>query len=175
MSHEIRTPLNAIIVLTHILRRDGSTPEQTMHLEQINSAGQHLLSIINDTLDLSKIEGGRLQLESTGFQLSGIFDGVVAIIAEPAREKNLHLEVDIHGVPGWLRGDPTRVRQALLNYAANAVKFTEHGAIRLRARLLEERGDQLLIRFEVEDTGIGIAAEEIPSLFKAFDSVRTRS
>jgi len=171
MSHEIRTPLNAIIVLTHILRRDGSTPEQTMHLEQITSAGQHLLSIINDTLDLSKIEGGSLQLESTSFQLSTIFDGVVGLIAEPVREKNLQVEVDIHGVPGWLRGDPTRVRQALLNYAANAVKFTEHGSVRLRARLLEKRGDQLLIRFEVEDTGIGIAPDKIPSLFKAFEQV----
>ncbi len=173
MSHEIRTPLNAIIVLTHILRRDGVRPEQAIHLDQISGAGQHLLSIINDTLDLSKIEGGRLQLESTSFQLSGIIDSVLAIIAEPARQKNIRIDVDIQGVPGWLRGDPTRVRQALLNYAANAVKFTERGAICLRVRLLEEGDDALLIHFEVKDSGIGIAAEKIPGLFKAFEQVDT--
>ncbi|MBI2276360.1 MAG: PAS domain S-box protein [Dechloromonas sp.] len=173
MSHEIRTPLNAIIVLSHILRRDGTTPEQEIHLGKINGAGQHLLAIVNDTLDLAKIEGGQLQLESTDFQLASIFDSVVSIIAEPARDKNLPIEVDIQGVPGWLRGDPTRVRQALLNYASNAVKFTERGALALRARLLEESGEAVLIRFEVEDTGIGLAPDNIPRLFKAFEQLDT--
>jgi PAS domain S-box-containing protein len=171
MSHEIRTPLNAIIVLSHILRRGGTSPEQDIHLEKIAGAGQHLLAIINDTLDLSKIEGGQLQLESTNFQLANIFDSVVSIIAEPARDRSLHVAVDLQGVPAWLRGDPTRVRQALLNYASNAVKFTERGSVRLQARLLEDDGEDLLIQFAVEDTGISIAADKIPRLFKAFEQL----
>lgn len=171
MSHEIRTPLNAIIVLSHILRRDGATPEQEMHLEKIAGAGQHLLAIVNDTLDLSKIEGGQLQLENTNFQLANIFDSVVSIIAEPARDRKLHVAVDIQGVPEWLRGDPTRVRQALLNYASNAVKFTERGSLTLQARFLEDSRDGLLIQFAVEDTGIGIAPDRIPRLFKAFEQL----
>ncbi|WP_265943615.1 PAS domain-containing hybrid sensor histidine kinase/response regulator [Dechloromonas sp. A34] len=173
MSHEIRTPLNAIIVLSHILRRGVTTPEQDIHLEKIAGAGQHLLAIINDTLDLSKIEGGQLQLESTSFQLANIFESVVSIIAEPARDRKLHVAVDIQGVPAWLRGDPTRVRQALLNYASNAVKFTERGSVTLRARLLEDSGEGLLIQFAVEDTGIGIAPDKIPRLFKAFEQLDT--
>jgi len=173
MSHEIRTPLNAIIGLAHILRRGEVTLEQTRHLENISNSGKHLLSIINDTLDLSKIEGGRLQLESTNFLLSDIFDSIVAIIAEPARDKGLQIEVDFSAVPNLLCGDPTRLRQALLNYASNAVKFTEQGSIKLRASLQEDNGSELMIRFEVEDSGIGIAAGKISLLFRAFEQADT--
>jgi two-component system sensor histidine kinase/response regulator len=173
MSHEIRTPLNAIIGLSHILERSGATPEQARYLEKIGGAGEHLLAIINDTLDLSKIEGDCLQLENTEFRISGIFDSVVSIIEKPAQDKGLSIEVDFNGVPACLRGDPTRLRQALLNFAGNAVKFTEQGSIALRAHLQEDGPQGLLIRFEVEDTGIGIAPDQTARLFHAFEQVDT--
>jgi PAS domain S-box-containing protein len=173
MSHEIRTPMNAIIGLTHILRRDGTTPEQASRLDKIDGASRHLLSIINDILDLSKIEAGRMQLESTDFHLSSILDSIAFLIAEPARDKGLSLNIAVDGVPLWLRGDLTRLRQALLNYAGNAVKFTEKGAITLRAILVEDKGDDLLVRFEVSDTGIGIPPDKIGRLFHAFEQADT--
>ena len=169
MSHEIRTPMNAILGLTHLLRRGGATPDQAERLDKIDGAGRHLLAIINDILDLSKIEAGRLQLESIDFPLSSVLDNVASLIGQSARDKALQIEIDDGGVPPWLRGDPTRLRQALLNYAGNAVKFTDFGTITLRARLLEERGDTLLVRFEVTDTGIGITPESKARLFRAFE------
>jgi len=177
MSHEIRTPMNAIVGLTHLMRRADPSPEQLERLTKIEMAGRHLLSIINDILDLSKIEAGRLQLEQTDFHLSSILDNVVSIIGEQARSKGLSIEVDPDGVPMWLRGDPTRIRQALLNFAGNAIKFTEQGSVFLRSVLLEDDGNELLVRFEVQDTGIGISAEKLPKLFQAFeqaDSSTTR-
>jgi len=169
MSHEIRTPLNAIIGLTHLMRRNESSAEQKQRLEKIDGAGQHLLAIINDILNLSKIEAGRLELESVDFHLASVLDNVQSIMAEPAQAKGLRLRVDYDSVPLWLHGDPTRLRQALLNYVSNAVKFTEKGSIELRARLLERAGDELWMRFEVVDTGIGIAPEKTAHLFQAFE------
>jgi two-component system sensor histidine kinase/response regulator len=168
MSHEIRTPMNAIVGLTHLLRRDDATPTQAERLRKIDSAAHHLLSIINDILDLSKIEAGRLELEQADFALESILDHVASMIGEAARSKGLNVTVDVDDMPRWLHGDATRLRQALLNYAGNAVKFTESGSITLRARLLEQTGDQLLARFEVEDTGIGIEPESLARLFEAF-------
>jgi PAS domain S-box-containing protein len=169
MSHEIRTPMNAIIGLTHMLRRDDVTPRQMERLEKIDSAGHHLLSIINDILDISKIEAGRVDLESGDFHLSAILDNIRSLIGEQARSKGLTIVIDPDHVPLWLRGDATRLRQALLNYAGNAVKFTERGTITLRAILLEDTGDNLLVRFEVQDTGIGIGPEKLPLLFHSFE------
>ena len=169
MSHEIRTPMNAIVGLNYLMRRDGATPEQTTRLEKIDSASQHLLSLINDILDLSKIEAGQVQLETTNFHLSAVLDAVGSIIAESARAKGLTVETDANAVPLWLRGDPTRLRQALLNFAGNAVKFTQQGSVALRAKLLEDRDGDLLVRFSVEDTGIGIAPENTVRLFQAFE------
>ncbi len=173
MSHEIRTPMNAIMGLNHLLRRGGATPEQAIRLDKIDSAGRHLLSIINDILDLSKIEAGRLQLESNDFKLYAILDNVASIVGESAKDKGLRVEIDGANVPLWLRGDLTRLRQALLNYAANAVKFTEAGTIALRAVLEEDNGREIVVRFEVQDTGIGIAPEKMSHLFKAFEQVDT--
>ncbi len=173
MSHEIRTPLNAIVGLNYLLRRDGVTPEQAARLDKIDGASKHLLSLINDILDLSKIEARQVQLEASNFHLSAVLDAVASIITESARAKGLTIETDANAVPLWLRGDPTRLRQALLNYAGNAVKFTESGSIALRAKLLENRGDELLVRFSVEDTGTGIQTEDIPRLFQAFEQADT--
>jgi PAS domain S-box-containing protein len=170
MSHEIRTPMNAVLGLTHLLHA-GATPKQVERLDKINEAGQHLLSIINDVLDLSKIEAGRLRLEQGDFALGAMLDHVRSMISAAAQAKGLRIEVDEDNVPLWLRGDQTRLCQALLNYVSNAVKFTEHGTVALRVRLLEERGDDLLVRFEVSDTGIGIAQDELARLFHAFEQV----
>ncbi|MFP4246233.1 MAG: PAS domain S-box protein [Halochromatium sp.] len=169
MSHEIRTPLNAILGLTHLMRKAGVTAEQAERLDKMESAGRHLLSLINDILDLSKIEAGRVQLEAIDFDLSSLVDRVVSFVGASAEAKGLAIDVDLGQVPRTLCGDPTRLRQALLNYASNAVKFTEAGRIRIRTRLLEDRGETLHIRFEVEDTGIGIAPETCARLFQSFE------
>jgi signal transduction histidine kinase len=128
---------------------------------KVDTAANHLLAIINDILDVSKIEAGKLVLEEADFSLTSIFDQVRSLIFEQARAKGLAVEVDAGEVPVWLRGDPTRLRQALFNYTSNAIKFTERGSVTLRARLLEDGSDGLLLRFEVADTGIGIPAEKI--------------
>ncbi len=139
MSHEIRTPMNAIMGLTHLLQHSSVNPQQAQRLAKIDAASTHLLSIINDILDLSKIEASRLHIEHTDFHLSGVLDAVCSIIAESAQAKGLSVQLDTDAVPPWLHGDPTRLRQALLNYAGNAVKFTERGSIAVRARLIEDR------------------------------------
>ena len=167
MSHEIRTPLNAILGLTHLLRNE-STPRQSERLGRIDAAGKHLLSIINDILDISKIEAGKLQLERRDFTLSDVFDHAQSILGDSARAKGLEIRIASGGVPVWLRGDVLRLRQAVLNFAGNALKFTQHGHITLSAELLEERDDELLIRFAVSDTGIGIDAEHLSRLFQSF-------
>ncbi|MDP2196627.1 MAG: ATP-binding protein, partial [Rhodocyclaceae bacterium] len=173
MSHEIRTPMNAILGLTHLLRRAGATPEQDDRLTKVDGAGRHLLAIINDILDISKIEAGKLQLEQSDFALSAVLDHVRSMILDAAQAKGLNVTVDDGHVPAWLSGDPTRLRQALLNYAGNAVKFTEQGTINLSASLLEDSGDELLVRFAVQDTGIGIDATKFDRLFQAFEQVDT--
>jgi signal transduction histidine kinase/ActR/RegA family two-component response regulator len=169
MSHEIRTPMNAIIGLTHLMKRAGATPEQTERLSNIEVAGRHLLSIINDILDLSKIEAGKLHLDKADFNLSAVLDNVASIITTAAREKGLTVEVDSDSVPVWLHGDAPRLRQALLNFAGNAVKFTEKGRIVLSALLIKDEGDSLLVRFAVQDTGIGITPEAKQRLFQSFE------
>ncbi|MDO8937935.1 MAG: response regulator [Methylicorpusculum sp.] len=168
MSHEIRTPMNAIIGMTYLLRRSGLSAEQNERLNKIDTATQHLLSIINDILDISKIEAGHMQLEEVDFSLSVVLDNIYSMISDKARAKGLSIRFDCEQVPKWLRGDPTRLRQALLNYADNAVKFTESGEICLGVHVLEESGEGLLIRFEFQDSGVGIAEDKLPLLFEAF-------
>ncbi len=168
MSHEIRTPLNAILGLNHLMQASTVTPEQSERLKKMEVASRHLLSIINDILDLSKIEAGRLELETGNFHLSAVIDNVASMIRETVNHKGLDLEVDPDGVPLWLRGDVTRLRQALLNLASNAVKFTERGRIAIRALLLDAQGDTLQVRFEVEDSGIGLTPEQQARLFQNF-------
>ena len=169
MSHEIRTPMNAIIGLTHLLKRTALDAAQRERLDKVDAAANHLLTIINDILDLSKIEAGRMQLATTDFALDEVVEQVRNLVAEMAREKGLAIEVDVDDVPGWLHGDPMRLRQALLNFAVNAVKFTERGRVMLRVRLENDDGETLVLRFEVEDTGIGIAPEQLSRLFAAFE------
>ncbi len=171
MSHEIRTPMNAIIGLTHLLRRGKATPEQADRLSKIDATANHLLAVINDILDLSKIEAGKLALEQVNFPLSSILDQIRSLFSERARGKGVAIEIDAKDAPEWLRGDATRLRQGLLNYLDNAIKFTENGKVTIRVRVVEETAEDLLLRFEVEDAGIGIAPEKLPGLFRAFEQV----
>ena len=173
MSHEIRTPMNAIVGLTHLLRNSDPTPRQMERLDKIDAAANHLLALINNILDLSKIESGRMELEETDFLLTSVTDSVRSMITSEAREKRLPVIVDLNDVPLWLRGDPTRLRQALLNYGANAVKFTQKGQIVIRTSLIREDEDGLVVRFSVQDTGIGIPPEKTEGIFNAFEQADT--
>lgn len=168
MSHEIRTPMNAIIGLTYLLRQNAQTVEQQERLNKVDTAAQHLLSIINDILDISKIEAGRLELEQTEFSMCGLLEQIRSLTTEQASNKGLFINVECETASLWVRGDQTRLRQAMLNYVGNAVKFTEKGAIHLRVSVEDDNEEGLLLRFEVEDTGIGIAQENMPMLFEAF-------
>ncbi len=173
MSHEIRTPMNAIIGLSHLMRRELAEPASLERLDKIDTAARHLLQVINDILDLSKIEAGKFELAHQDFELSVVLDHTRSLIADTARAKGLTVEVDSDSVPIWLHGDAVRLRQALLNLASNAVKFTDHGTIWLRSQLLEESNGNLFVRFEVEDTGQGIAPEAQERIFKAFEQADT--
>jgi len=169
MSHEIRTPMNGILGMASLLRRDGVTARQADRLDKIDTAGRHLLSVINDILDISKIEAGKLVLECAPLDVGSVLANVRSILSERVRTKGLQLLVEADAMPAGLQGDPTRLQQALLNYATNAVKFTEAGSIILRCRVLEETSDGFRLRFEVQDTGIGIEAETIARLFASFE------
>ncbi|RYU60445.1 PAS domain S-box protein [Methylolobus aquaticus] len=168
MSHEIRTPMNAILGLGHLLRQDPLTATQADRLAKIEAAANHLMGLLKDILELSKIEAERLVLEQTRFSLAVLLDEVHGIIAHEAANKGLAVIVERSDAPAWLTGDPTRLRQALLNYTSNAVKFTEQGEIRIRARLFEEHDDTVVVRFEVEDSGPGLAPADCERLFDAF-------
>lgn len=178
MSHEIRTPMNAIVGLTHLLQRGARDAGQQDKLQKISVSAQHLLSIINDILDIAKIEAGKLQLEAVDFDLEAVLKSVAGLVLDKVKAKGLELVVDSEPMPAHqLRGDQTRLTQALLNYLSNAVKFTEQGSIILRARVASENSHEVLMRFDVQDTGIGIAPEIVPRLFASFeqaDSSTTR-
>ena len=169
MSHEIRTPLNAITGMTHLIRRAGVSQKQEDRLEKIETAGGHLLEIINAVLDLSKIEAAKFALEETHVVPASILANVQSMLFERARGKHLELSVETEPLPPNLLGDPTRLQQAVLNYAANAVKFTDAGKVTLRVKRQDESVRDLTVRFEVEDTGIGIAPDQLPRLFSAFE------
>jgi PAS domain S-box-containing protein len=177
MSHEIRTPMNAIIGLTHLMQRDSHDAQQLERLDKVTSAAHHLMQVINDILDLSKIESGKVVLEQIDFSLDALLVRVCGLVAERARSKGLELVVDTGHLPERLRGDPTRLLQALLNLLSNAVKFTAQGSIVLRGQQLDATEQRLKLRFEVQDTGIGISPAHQVQLFHAFeqgDSSTTR-
>jgi len=169
MSHEIRTPLNAIVGLVHLLQTSGVSPPQATRLGKIDTAARHLMSIISDILDLSKIEAGRLDLEAVDFHPVALLDNVRSLVADAAEAKGVTLHVETDGLPTWLYGDSLRLRQALLNLAGNAVKFTDSGSVRMRAHCLSDGPEGVRIRFEVEDTGIGIPDEQLRQLFQPFE------
>jgi len=171
MSHELRTPMNAIMGMTDLALRHATEPKLRDQLGKVIQASQHLLHVINDILDISKIEADRLQLEQVTFKLGEVLENLMSLIGHKVTDKGLRLRVDLSTEVArlTLRGDPLRLGQVLLNLAANALKFTEQGSITLRARLAEESPSDLLLRFEVEDTGIGISSEDQERLFTAFE------
>ena len=173
MSHEIRTPMNAILGSAHLLRRSGLSDAQGEQLERIETAGKHLLALISDILDLSKIEAGKLQLEESPLDIAVVMGEVAAMVFQRAEEKGLQLRVEAGGLQRPVIGDVTRLKQALLNYAINAVKFTESGSICLGGRIEAEDEDSLLVRLEVRDTGIGIPPEAQGRLFQSFEQADT--
>ncbi|MDE2368550.1 MAG: response regulator [Burkholderiales bacterium] len=177
MSHEIRTPMNAILGLSYLMARDTAEPLQRGRLAKVDAAARHLLQVINDILDLSKIEAGKMVLEAVEFSLDELLARAFALVEGPARAKGLELVLDTDHTPARLLGDPTRLSQALINLLANAVKFTSSGWVRLAVEPVPSHGDGVLLRFEVRDTGEGIAAESLDHLFDAFeqaDSSTTR-
>ena len=170
VSHEIRTPMNAIIGFTRILRRMIEQPELLDRLAKIDHAAQHLLGIINDILDMSKIEAGKVTINAGPFQLGRLLSGVMIQTSSLVEGKELDLRVEMSpDVPDRLVGDSLRLTQCILNYVGNAVKFTRTGTIVVRVALEQARVDGLLIRFEVEDNGIGIAPEDLQRLFSKFE------
>ena len=163
--------------MAHVLRRGGVTAVQAGQLDKIATSGRHLLSIINDILDLAKIESGKMVLEKTDFVLADVFHGITVVMEDNIRAKGLSFHIDIAGMPQTLCGDPTRLSQALVNYVGNATKFTERGDIVLKARLLAQTDLDYLLRFEVSDTGIGMTESQRLGLFAPFqqaDSSTTR-
>ena len=178
MSHEIRTPMNAILGLTHLLQGEITEPSSRERLARVAGAAQHLLGIINDVLDFSKIEAERLHLERVVFSFAQIIDDTVTMLGARAADKGLALAVEIDpGVPPLLLGDPLRLRQMLFNYVTNAIKFSDRGEIRIRARSADETPAGILLRIEVSDQGIGLTAEQQERLFQPFvqaDSSTTR-
>jgi len=169
MSHEIRTPLNAITGMAHLMRRDGLPPHQAAKLDKLEEASHHLLNILNAILDLSKIDSHKMTLENQALEVEDIVANVVSMVAERAATKHLELVNEVRALPRNLEGDVTRLQQALLNYLTNSIKFTESGSITVRALLVDEDEHSALLRFEVEDTGIGIEAQALDRLFSAFE------
>ena len=169
MSHEIRTPMNSVLGMAYLALKANPTPKLRDYLQKILHSGEHLLGIINDILDFSKIEAGMFQLDPVAFDFAQIRENLESMFAERMHQQGLVFSVDADAaIPARLSGDLLRIKQVLINLVGNALKFTDEGAVGLRIRLVEERDETVLLRFEVHDTGIGMSTEQQNELFRAF-------
>lgn len=168
MSHEIRTPLNGILGMTQVMIRDTSDEQSLSRLDIVQQSGEGLLAILNDLLDLSRIEAGKIELESIPFDMSEVLGGAYSAFTALANKKGLSLRLDIEAIQGRYIGDPTRIRQIVYNLLSNALKFTEAGSVEIRARSIEGG-----LEIVVADTGIGIAPDQLSEIFREFNQADT--
>ncbi len=170
MSHEIRTPMNAIIGFANLLNQKASPIEQKEYIERIKDASNHLLEIINDILDYSKIESGKITIEHETFKLDKLFEDVKSMVIEHVKKKNLYFDIETIQCPNLLKGDVGRIRQILINLVSNAVKFTDHGGMSVVA-YVEDQIDEnhLRLAIKVKDTGIGMTLEQQKKIFNDFE------
>jgi signal transduction histidine kinase/CheY-like chemotaxis protein len=169
MSHELRTPMNAVLGVAHLLGGTGVSPEQARYLDMIRTSGQSLLGILNDILDLSKMQAGKVELHPAPFQLDDVLHAVATIMSVSAGDKDLELAIGVEpDVPRALVGDALRLQQVLVNLTGNAIKFTERGEIALQVARLPAPGGATVLRFAVRDTGIGLSDEQMARLFSPF-------
>lgn len=169
MSHEIRTPMNSIIGYAHLLETLSLTEEQKDYVNRINEASKHLLTIVNDILDLSKIEAGKMIIENLPFRLDRLLNQVKTIFESTLNEKRLYLDIETINTPNYLIGDENRIRQILINLVSNAIKFTETGGISLVCFTEANNSNQLQLNFKVKDTGIGMTPKQVKKLFKDYE------
>lgn len=176
MSHEIRTPMNAILGFTNLLRRTQLSQDQRQYVQNIHSAGENLLALVNDILDLSKMEAGMMKLEETRFSLHSLMSSVGAMFGEKIKEKQLAFTIHIDKeVPDILSGDAVRLTQIMVNLLSNAVKFTERGTIEINVKLVRQSDEKAKVRIKISDTGIGISEDKLQSIFERFHQAETET
>lgn len=170
MSHEIRTPMTAVLGIADLLEAERPTPRQRRYIESIRSSGRHLLNIINDVLDFSRIETGKIDLEHIDFSMPALLEGLLGLLEPMARERQIAFSCALpRGSPPLVKGDPTRLKQVLLNLVGNAIKFTPEGSVRLAVTYADQpENGSYRFRFEVQDTGVGISPDKQAELFSAF-------
>ncbi|MEL7532685.1 MAG: ATP-binding protein [Bacteroidota bacterium] len=169
MSHEIRTPMNAVLGITNLLLEEGPREDQLESLQSLKFSGEHLLVLINDVLDFSKIEAGKLVFESIDLSLANVTSHIIAALNVKAEEKGIAIKKELDPrLPAYVKGDPSRLAQILNNLIGNAIKFTNEGHVKIKIDYIGETEKNLSIRFAVEDTGIGIAADKLDSIFESF-------
>jgi len=172
MSHEIRTPMNAILGFTQLLRKEELNEKSEEYIHSIQSAGEHLLTIINDVLDFSKMEAGMLRIETRPFALRSVLDSVERMFAEKARQKNILLRVIVSdAIPDTIQGDPVRLKQILVNVIGNAIKFTPTGSVLVKVINEDQNGNEIKLKFTIKDSGIGIPVDKIGYIFERFNQV----